>query len=113
MTAPERSPTQRAAASMHIAATYGLKLLPIAILTKTAAAVLADDVLLGGLAGAFGRAVSPPGVSQLGAALVVACQQICHNRGQPVGIGAFGVGVRGMGAVVVGQDRPQAHVSSK
>ena len=93
---------------MHIAATYGLKLQPIAILIETAAAVLTDDALVGGLAGAFGCAVSAPGVSPLGAALVVACPAVCHDRGELVGIGAFGVGVHGERAVVVGQDHPQA-----
>jgi len=41
------------------------------------------------------------------AALIVACQRVCHDRGQMVAVAAFGVGVHGERPLVVGQDHPQ------
>jgi hypothetical protein len=88
------------------AATYRLKLQPVAIVTEIAAAVATDDALVVNLAGAFSRGVSAPGVSPLGTASIVAFQQICDSRGQLVAGGAFGLGVLGAGPIVGVQDHP-------
>jgi hypothetical protein len=66
------------------AATDGLKLQSVAIVTETAAAVVTDDALVVSLAGAFGFAGAAPGFPAMCAALVVACQHVCHDRGQTV-----------------------------
>jgi hypothetical protein len=50
----------------------GLKLLSAAIVAEIAAAVVTDEALVGGRAGAFSRAVATPGFPALGAALLVA-----------------------------------------
>jgi hypothetical protein len=95
------------------AATDGLKLQPVAIVTETTVAAVTDDALVGGLGGAFSGDVLAPGVSPLGAALVVAFQQVCHDREQQLlALAAFGVGVHGTGVVVLGQDHPQKVGSS-